>query len=55
MNQYKGNIPPAAAARPTRATENGQNIMAPLCILEQLTHVHTHGLTKEMWAELGTV
>lgn len=34
-----------------RATENGQNTMAPLCILVQLTHVHTHGLTKEMRPE----
>jgi len=51
MNQYKGNIPAAAAARPTRATENGQNTMAPLCIMVQLMHVHIHGLAKEMRAE----
>jgi len=50
MNQYKGNIP-AAAARPTRATENGQNTMAPLRITVRLIHVPTHGLTKDMRAE----
>lgn len=49
MNQYKGNIP--AAARPTTATEYEQNTLAPLCVMVQLTHVHTHGLTKEMRAE----
>jgi len=29
-------------ARPTRATENGQNTMAHMCIMVQLTHTHTH-------------
>jgi hypothetical protein len=49
MNQHKGKIP--AAARATRATENGLNTMAPLCIMVQLIYVHIHGLTKEMRAE----
>jgi len=47
----QGHIPAAASARPTRAKENGQNTMALLCIMVQLIHVQTHGLTKDMRTE----